>query len=137
MYTLAFFRHSRRGHQIFDTDGCEPPCGSWDLNSGPLEEQSVLLTAEPSHQTPPFFFKIYLFCVCEYTVAVQMVVSHSVVVGDYIFRTSVHSSWPCSLCPKDLFIIRHKYTVADFRHTRRGCPISLWVVVSHHVVAGI
>jgi hypothetical protein len=30
--------------------GCEPPCGCWDLNSGPLEEQSVLLTAEPSLQ---------------------------------------------------------------------------------------
>jgi len=28
------------------TDGCEPPCGCWELNSGPLEEQSVLLTAE-------------------------------------------------------------------------------------------
>jgi hypothetical protein len=27
-------------------DGCEPPCGCWDLNSGPLEEQSVLLPAE-------------------------------------------------------------------------------------------
>ena len=24
------------------TDGCEPPCGCWDLNSGPLEEQSAL-----------------------------------------------------------------------------------------------
>ena len=32
------------------TDGCEPPCGCWDLNSVPLEEQSALLTAEPSHQ---------------------------------------------------------------------------------------
>ena len=31
-------------------DGCEPPCGCWDLNSEPLEEQSVLLTAEPSLQ---------------------------------------------------------------------------------------
>jgi hypothetical protein len=30
-----------------------------------------------------------------------------------------------------------KYTVADFRHTRRGRQISLWVVVSHHVVARI
>jgi hypothetical protein len=29
------------------TDGCEPPCGCWDLNSGPSEEQSVLLTTEP------------------------------------------------------------------------------------------
>ena len=32
------------------TDGCEPPCGRWKLNSGPLEEQSVLLTTEPSLQ---------------------------------------------------------------------------------------
>jgi hypothetical protein len=32
------------------TDGCEPPCGCWELNSGPLEEQTVLLTAEPSLQ---------------------------------------------------------------------------------------
>jgi hypothetical protein len=35
-----------------------------------------------------------------------------------------------------LFIIC-KYTVAVFRHPRRGRQISLWVVVSHHVVAGI
>ena len=30
-----------------------------------------------------------------------------------------------------------KYTVAVFRRTRRGHQISLRVVVSHHVVAGI
>ena len=24
------------------TDGCEPPCGAWKLNSGHLKEQSVL-----------------------------------------------------------------------------------------------
>jgi hypothetical protein len=30
------------------TDGCEPPCSCWELDSGPLEEQSVLLTTEPS-----------------------------------------------------------------------------------------
>jgi hypothetical protein len=35
-----------------------------------------------------------------------------------------------------LFIIC-KYTVADFRNTRRGQQTSLLVVVSHHVVAGI
>jgi hypothetical protein len=35
-----------------------------------------------------------------------------------------------------LFIIC-KYTVADFRLTRRGRQISLRMVVSHHVVAGI
>jgi hypothetical protein len=35
-----------------------------------------------------------------------------------------------------LFIIC-KYTVAVFRHSRRGSQISLWMVVSHHVVSGI
>ena len=29
-------------------DGCEPPCGCWESNLGPLEEQQMLLTAEPS-----------------------------------------------------------------------------------------
>jgi hypothetical protein len=38
---------------------------------------------------------------------------------------------------KDLFTIIHKYTVTDFRRTRRGRQISLLMVVSHHVVAGI
>jgi hypothetical protein len=35
------------------TDGCELPCGCWELNSGPLEEQSVLLPL--SHLTSPGF----------------------------------------------------------------------------------
>jgi hypothetical protein len=30
-----------------------------------------------------------------------------------------------------------KYTVAVLRHSRRGSQISLWMIVSHHVVAGI
>jgi hypothetical protein len=38
---------------------------------------------------------------------------------------------------KDLFIIICKYTVAVFRHTRRGSQNLLRMVVSHHVVAGI
>ena len=29
-------------------DGYELPCGYWELNSDPLEEQAVLLTTEPS-----------------------------------------------------------------------------------------
>jgi hypothetical protein len=29
-------------------DGCEPPCGCWELNSAPMEEQMVLLTTAPS-----------------------------------------------------------------------------------------
>ena len=35
-------------------DDCELSCGCWELNSGPLEEQPVLLTAEPSLQTLGF-----------------------------------------------------------------------------------
>ena len=46
----------------FVMDGCEPPCGCWDLNSGPLEEQSVLLTTEPSCQ--PCSFSSYLVDFC-------------------------------------------------------------------------
>jgi hypothetical protein len=32
------------------TDGCEPPCGCWESNLGPLEEHPVLLVSEPSLQ---------------------------------------------------------------------------------------
>lgn len=32
------------------TDSCELPCGCWESNLGPLEEQSMLLTTEPSFQ---------------------------------------------------------------------------------------
>jgi hypothetical protein len=32
------------------TDVCEPPCGCWELNSGPLEERSVLLNTESTLQ---------------------------------------------------------------------------------------
>jgi hypothetical protein len=39
------------------TDGCEPPCSCWELNSGPLEDQSVLLTTEPSLQLPGYIFE--------------------------------------------------------------------------------
>jgi hypothetical protein len=38
------------------TDGCEPPYDTWELNSGPLEEQPVFLTADPSLQPQTFFF---------------------------------------------------------------------------------
>ena len=39
------------------TDGCELPCGCWELNSGPLEEQAILLTSEPSLQPLFSFFR--------------------------------------------------------------------------------
>ena len=31
-------------------DGSEPPCGFWELNSGPLEEKPVFLTSKLSLQ---------------------------------------------------------------------------------------
>jgi hypothetical protein len=43
---------------------------------------------------------------------------------------------PCSLRPNNL-LLYVKYIVADFGLIRRGHQISLQVVVSHHVVAGI
>ena len=58
------------------------------------------MSIHPSTNTGCFqLFKrfIYLFYVCEYTVAVQMVVSLHVVVGECIFRTPACCGWPCSL----------------------------------------
>jgi len=43
-------------------DGCEPPCGCWELNSGPLEEQTVLLTSEPSLQPKRDIFEVKKKC---------------------------------------------------------------------------
>ena len=39
-------------------DGHEPPCDSWELNSGPLEEQPVLLISESSVQLSNLFLKL-------------------------------------------------------------------------------
>ena len=33
-------------------DSCQLPCACWELSPGSLEEQSVLLTAEPSLPSP-------------------------------------------------------------------------------------
>ena len=78
------------------TDGCEPSCGCWELNLGPL-----LTPVGPTSS------------------------------GQLCLLS------PCSIRPKDLFIIIHRYTVVDFRCTGRGHQISLQVVVRQHVVTGI
>ena len=49
-YVVAASRHTRTGYWIPLADGYKPPCDCWELNSGPLEEQSVLLTTELSFQ---------------------------------------------------------------------------------------
>jgi hypothetical protein len=58
-YTVAVFRHQKRVSYPIP-DGCEPLCGCWELNSRPVEEQSVLLTAEPSLQPSNTGLKIFL-----------------------------------------------------------------------------
>jgi hypothetical protein len=55
MYMSWLHMHQRVSDLI--QDGCEPPCGCWDLNSGPSEEQSVLLTTEPSLQPHIFILR--------------------------------------------------------------------------------
>jgi len=57
-YTVTLFRHTRRGHQISLQGWSELPWGCWELNSGPLEEQSGLLPTETSLK-PRFFLVIY------------------------------------------------------------------------------
>jgi len=47
-YTVAILRHNQNKASNPIKDGCEPTSACWELNSGPLEEQSVLLTTEPS-----------------------------------------------------------------------------------------
>ena len=46
---VAVQTHQKRASDLI-TNGCESPCGCWELNSGLLEEQSMLLTAESSLQ---------------------------------------------------------------------------------------
>jgi hypothetical protein len=56
-YTCSCLQtHQKRASDLI-TNGCKPPCGCWDLNSGPSEEQSVLLTTQPSLQPIMFVFK--------------------------------------------------------------------------------
>jgi hypothetical protein len=51
--------HQKRASDLI-TDGCEPLCGCWELNSGPLEEQLVLLTTKPSLQLPNKLIEHYI-----------------------------------------------------------------------------
>ena len=77
LYFSCTQTHQKRASDLI-TDDCESPCGCWELNSGPLEEQPVLLTTEPSLQSlllilylifPPVLsvlLKIYFYLICMY-----------------------------------------------------------------------
>ena len=51
--------------------GCEQPCGCYELNSGPWEEQPVLLTSEPSLQPYHFLRENFLSTCIEYLAAIR------------------------------------------------------------------
>jgi hypothetical protein len=61
-YTVAVFKTPEEGIKSI-TDGCElwVRCGCWELNSGPLEEQSVLLAIEPFLQALGIFVCLFVF----------------------------------------------------------------------------
>jgi hypothetical protein len=101
------------------------------------------------------YFKQYLFvcvCICQgawVEVRGQLVGAGSIYSAGsrnriQIFRHCKHlyllshrASPPPHLFIKIYLFIIYKYTVAVFRHTRKGHQISLRMVVSHYVVAGI
>jgi hypothetical protein len=53
--------HARRGHWIPLRMVVIQSYGCWELNLGPLEEQPVLLTAEPSLQPREWYFQWFVF----------------------------------------------------------------------------
>ena len=129
LFILCIWVHCLQTHQkrVLDPikDDSEPLCGSWELNSRPLEEQSVLLPAEPSLQ-PFVLFWFGSFCVLS---VLRMDLGASC-----ILQSCISSSPPLFL--KIYLFIICKYTVPIFRHSKRGHQISLQMVVSHHAAAG-
>ena len=41
-------------------DGCEPPCRCWESNLGPLEEQTLFITADLSFYPREYVFSLFL-----------------------------------------------------------------------------
>lgn len=49
-----------RSSRMGATDGCELPCGCWELYPGPLEEQSVLLTTPMGNEPSPHSLGLFI-----------------------------------------------------------------------------
>jgi hypothetical protein len=52
------------------TSSCEPLCGFWESNSGPLEDQPVLICAEPFLQSLDLLNTIVFVCCVDESVGV-------------------------------------------------------------------
>lgn len=44
-----------------ELDGCEPPCGFWEINPCPLQEQALLPTETSLQAVPEAFLFVYFF----------------------------------------------------------------------------
>jgi hypothetical protein len=64
--------HQKRASNLI-MDDSEALCGCWDLNSGPPEEQSVLLTAETSLQPQNNYFKIYFVVMSPFSFLILLI----------------------------------------------------------------
>jgi hypothetical protein len=109
VYTFVVFRHTRRGHQIPITDGCEPPCGRWEVNSGPLEEYSVLLTTEKSLELPKnqflVFFVIYFYII---DFSPEFISCHLQFEKNFICLSSLKKYLLCIQCSACIFAYRQE-----------------------------
>ena len=83
LYLTLFYVHWREGVRFpaaGSSDSCELPYGCWELNPGPLEEQHVLLTTEPSLQcimttaVAPFFPLVLVTVILLFTLCYQTIV---------------------------------------------------------------
>jgi hypothetical protein len=97
-------------------------------NQKSLKEQQVFFTTEPSLQSQIRYICVCV-CVCERERERGREGEEEEEEGERGI------SFLFSFLKIYLFIC--KYIVAVFRHSRRGSQISLRMVVSHHVVAGI
>jgi len=73
-------------------DGCEPPCGCWELNSGPLEEQPVLLTTEPILQS-----NLFTLILCALVFCLHVCLSVCLSLSDCVGVRS-HRTWTIDSC---------------------------------------
>jgi hypothetical protein len=101
-------------------DSCEPPCSRWELNSEPLEEQSMLLTTEPSLQ-PQVFKKQSYFRSSEMAPAKDL---------NLVFSTYVrHLTTACNSASRELWCLSPHEHLLSCAHTN-----TKWGKISPKVV---
>ena len=141
-YTVAVFRHTPvecASDPI--TDGCEPPCGCWELNSGPMWEQSVLLTSESSLQPPDFLIFpelpgstwahfIWYLCMVDCLVPLPGWLSGtSAWLIDFLFLFSIQNEWWTSR--GDAMQWRRWVFICESAREKDPTPFPIWPCSLH------